>query len=186
MVAPRPRRHTVAAVVQHDTNPFELSVACEVFGLDRRSAMDRARDILRLVGLEDRERAYPSELSGGMQQRAALSRVLVVDPQIILMDEPFGAIDEFTRERLNLELLRIWEERGQTIIFVTHSIYEAVFLSTRVVVMAARPGRILAEVSIDEPHPRSDAWRVTQKFAAYAKQLSEHLAEASSRGAIDL
>jgi NitT/TauT family transport system ATP-binding protein len=102
------------------------------------------------------------------------------------MDEPFGALDEITRNRLDADLIQLWWKKKLTVIFVTHSIYEAVFLSTRVVVMAARPGRILAEVLIDEPHPRTDAFRVTQKFAAYAKQLSEHLAEASARGATDL
>jgi len=98
------------------------------------------------------------------------------------MDEPFGALDEITRARLDQEIRELWARRSLTVLFVTHSIYEAVFLSTRVVVMAARPGRVLAEVTIDEPHPRTDAFRVTQKFAAYAKQLSEHLAEASSLG----
>jgi NitT/TauT family transport system ATP-binding protein len=137
--------------------------------------MDRARDILRLVGLEDRERAYPSELSGGMQQRAALSRVLVVDPQIILMDEPFGAIDEFTRERLNLELLRIWEERGQTIIFVTHSIVEAVFLADRVVVMGTAPGRVLSVVDVPLPRPRSIELMKSPDFAGLVFGVREYL-----------
>jgi len=147
----------------------------EVFGLDRRSAVERARDILRLVGLEDRERAYPSELSGGMQQRAALSRVLVIDPQIILMDEPFGAIDEFTRERLNLELLRIWEERGQTIIFVTHSIIEAVFLADRVVVMGTAPGRVLSVVDVALPRPRSIELMKSPDFARVVFGVREYL-----------
>src|SRR5260221_5018699 len=125
----------------------------EVFGLERSSAIDKARGILRLVGLEGREGAYPRELSGGMQQRAALSRVLITDPPIILMDEPFGALDEFTRERMNLELLRIWSERGQTIIFVTHSINEAVFLSDRIVGMDTAPGRVLAVVDVPLARP---------------------------------
>ena len=147
----------------------------EVFGLDPRAATGKARDILRLVGLEDRERAYPRELSGGMQQRAALSRVLVIDPPIILMDEPFGALDEFTRERMNLELLRIWQERRQTIVFVTHSIAEAVFLSDRVVVMGTAPGRVLAVRDVPLERPRSIELMKSPQFAATVFELREYL-----------
>ena len=143
----------------------------EVFGLDRRSAMDRARDILRLVGLEDREGAYPSELSGGMQQRAALSRVLVVDPQIILMDEPFGAIDEFTRERLNLELLRIVAEVRATSLFVTHNITEAIFLADRVLVMTPRPGRLAGVVDVPFARPREIELQQTPEFNALVSEV---------------
>src|SRR5205807_5670030 len=137
----------------------------EVFGLERATAIDKARGILRLVGLEGREGAYPRELSGGMQQRAALSRVLITDPPIILMDEPFGALDEFTRERMNLELLRVWSERGQTIIFVIHSIAEAVFLADRVVVMGTSPGRVLSVVDVPLPRPRSIDLMKSPEFA---------------------
>jgi NitT/TauT family transport system ATP-binding protein len=147
----------------------------EVFGLDQRIATEKARSILRLVGLEDRERAYARELSGGMQQRAALSRVLVIDPPIILMDEPFGALDEFTRERMNLELLRIWQERGQTIIFVTHSIVEAVFLADRVVVMGTAPGRVLSIVDVPLPRPRSIDLMKSPEFAGAVFEVREHL-----------
>ncbi|TMI02981.1 MAG: ABC transporter ATP-binding protein [Betaproteobacteria bacterium] len=147
----------------------------EVFGLERRAATEKARDILRLVGLEGREGAYPRELSGGMQQRAALSRVLVIDPSIILMDEPFGALDEFTRERMNLELLRIWQERGQTIVFVTHSISEAVFLADRVVVMDTAPGRVLAVVDVPLPRPRSIDLMKSPEFAGKAFEVREYL-----------
>ena len=147
----------------------------EVFGLERTSAMDKARGILRLVGLEGREGAYPRELSGGMQQRAALSRVLITDPPIILMDEPFGALDEFTRERMNLELLRIWGERGQTIIFVTHSINEAVFLSDRIVVMGTAPGRVLAVVDVPLARPRSIEVMKSPEFARTAFEVREYL-----------
>jgi NitT/TauT family transport system ATP-binding protein len=154
--------------------------------IDKGIANSRVAEALALVGLSGFERHYPRQLSGGMQMRASIARALVTDPNLLLMDEPFGALDEITRNRLDADLIQLWWKKKLTVIFVTHSIYEAVFLSTRVAVMAARPGRILAEVAIDEPHPRTDAWRVTQKFAAYAKQLSEHLADASSRGATDL
>ena len=147
----------------------------EVFGLERAAAMDKARGILRLVGLDGREGAYPRELSGGMQQRAALSRVLITDPPIILMDEPFGALDEFTRERMNLELLRIWSERGQTIIFVTHSINEAVFLSDRIVVMDTLPGRVLAVVEVPLARPRSIEVMKSPEFARTAFEVREYL-----------
>jgi NitT/TauT family transport system ATP-binding protein len=153
---------------------------------DRTTADKRVEEALALVRLTGFERHYPRQLSGGMQMRASIARALVTDPNLLLMDEPFGALDEITRNRLDADLIQLWWKKKLTVIFVTHSIYEAVFLSTRVVVMAARPGRVLAEVPIDEPHPRTDAFRVTQKFAAYAKQLSEHLAEASARGATDL
>ena len=147
----------------------------EVFGLERAAAIDKARGILRLVGLDGREGAYPRELSGGMQQRAALSRVLITDPPIILMDEPFGALDEFTRERMNLELLRIWSERGQTVIFVTHSINEAVFLSDRIVVMDTLPGRVLAVVEVPLARPRSIEVMKSPEFAKTAFEVREYL-----------
>src|SRR5919204_3023660 len=147
----------------------------EVFGLERGAAIDKARGILGMVGLGGREGAYPRELSGGMQQRAALSRVLITDPPIILMDEPFGALDEFTRERMNMELLRIWSERGQTIIFVTHSINEAVFLSDRIVVMDTNPGRVVAVVDVPPRRPPPNAPLKSPEFARTAFEVREHL-----------
>jgi len=147
----------------------------EVFGQDRVAAAEKARGILGMVGLTGREDAYPRQLSGGMQQRAALSRVLITDPPIILMDEPFGALDEFTRERMNLELLRIWSERGQTIIFVTHSINEAVFLSDRIVVMDTQPGRVVAVVDVPLARPRSIETMKSPDFARKAFEVREYL-----------
>ena len=151
----------------------------DLAGSEKDAANQRVAEALALVGLTGFERHYPRQLSGGMQMRASIARALVTDPNLLLMDEPFGALDEFTRNRLDSDLIGLWWKKKLTVIFVTHSIYEAVFLSTRVVVMAARPGRVLKEVTIDEPHPRTDAFRVTQKFAAYAKELSELLAEAN-------
>jgi NitT/TauT family transport system ATP-binding protein len=154
--------------------------------MPRDQADARVADALALVGLTGFERHFPRQLSGGMQMRASIARALVTDPNLLLMDEPFGALDEITRNRLDADLIQLWWKKKLTVVFVTHSIYEAVFLSTRVAVMSARPGRIVKEVAIGEPHPRTDAFRVTQKFAAYAKELSELLADASARGATDL
>jgi NitT/TauT family transport system ATP-binding protein len=126
----------------------------EVQGIPRDKARARARDLLAMVGLSDFENKYPMELSGGMQQRAAISRALVHDPSILLMDEPFGALDAMTREQMNLDLLRIWRESGKTVVLITHSIPEAVFLGDRVVVMTPRPGRIARVVEVAIARPR--------------------------------
>ncbi len=141
-------------------------------------AAERVERALALVGLREFRHAYPRELSGGMQMRASIARALVTEPSLLLMDEPFGALDEITRARLDRELSDLWTREALTILFVTHSIYEAVFLSTRVFVMSPRPGRVVGEVAIDEPHPRADAFRVSAAFAGHCARLSAMLAAA--------
>ena len=141
---------------------------------DKRSA--RVSEMIDLVELEGFESHHPWQLSGGMQQRVSIARALSFDPALLLMDEPFGALDEMTRERLNLELLRIWDASGSTIVFVTHSIPEAVFLSTRVVVMSARPGRVAGIVEIDLPQPRTARTREEPRFFELVTEVRERLA----------
>ena len=157
--------------------PLDLEGAAAA-DADRR--VDRA---LALVGLEDFRRAYPRELSGGMQMRASIARALATEPSLLLMDEPFGALDEITRARLDRDLVELWARESLTILFVTHSIYEAVFLSTRVVVMSARPGRIVGEVRIDAAQPRHDDFRVSEDFARYCARLNAMLAAAAAEPA---
>jgi NitT/TauT family transport system ATP-binding protein len=141
-----------------------IALPLEMLGWDRGRRQQRVKELLRLVELDGFEGHHPWQLSGGMQQRVSIARALSFSPPLLLMDEPFGALDEMTRERLNLELLRIWEALGSTIVFVTHSISEAVFLSTRVVVMSPRPGRITDVVDIDLPQPRTNETREQPRF----------------------
>jgi NitT/TauT family transport system ATP-binding protein len=152
-----------------------ISLPLEMMGRDRRARQERVRELVELVELKGFEGHHPWQLSGGMQQRVSIARALSFDPSLLLMDEPFGALDEMTRERLNLELLRIWERSGSTVIFVTHSIAEAVFLSTRVVVMSARPGRIVGIVDIDLPQPRTGETREEPRFADLIREVRQLL-----------
>ena len=145
---------------------------------------EKARALLRLVGLSDFERKMPSELSGGMQQRASICRALITDPDILLMDEPFGALDALTREEMSLELLRIWQEQPKTIFFVTHSVPEAVLLADRVCVMTARPGQITEIIDVPLTRPRSYEQESLQEFQNCAKRIRQHIfgdASASAR-----
>ena len=162
-----------ASVMTNVRLPLDLA------GVPRAQAEARVREALKMVGLEKFETNLPRELSGGMQMRVSIARGLVTEPTLLLMDEPFGALDEITRNRLDSDLLDLWQARKLTVIFVTHSIYEAVYLSNRVVVMAARPGRIVDEVVIDEPYPRSADFRVSTAFSQYAKRLQDSLLRAS-------
>lgn len=147
----------------------------EIMGFPAAERKARAEAMLALVGLEKFARHYPWQLSGGMQQRVSIARALAFDPQLLFMDEPFGALDEITREKLNLELLRLWRDTGKTIIFVTHSIPEAVFLSTRVVVMTPRPGKIEAVIPVDLPQPRTFETRESVRFFELATLVREAL-----------
>jgi NitT/TauT family transport system ATP-binding protein len=154
-----------------------VELPLEVGGGGKRRGARDARELLDLVGLSGWEKAYPHELSGGMRQRVAIARALVNDPKLLLMDEPFGALDEITRDRLNEELLRLWENTGATILFVTHSIYEAAFLGQQVMLMAARPGRVREIVSVPLPNPRHIGMRETVQFVELAAHL-RHVLEA--------
>ncbi|HET8651616.1 MAG TPA: ABC transporter ATP-binding protein [Gaiellaceae bacterium] len=148
-----------------------IALPLETLRWDRRRRSERIAEMVELVELKGFEKHHPWQLSGGMQQRVSIARALSFHPPLLLMDEPFGALDEMTRERLNLELLRIWEQSGSTVVFVTHSIAEAVFLSTRVVVMSARPGRIVGIVDVDLPQPRGMETREEARFAELIREV---------------
>jgi NitT/TauT family transport system ATP-binding protein len=143
----------------------------EIVGLPMRAARERAHALLHMVGLQGFETKYPRELSGGMQQRAAIARAFIHDPKLILMDEPFGALDALTREQMNLELMRIWQASGKTIIFVTHDIQEAVFLASHCAVLTAGPARMAEYFPIELPFPRALPIKTTDEFGAYARRI---------------
>ncbi|MDH3498494.1 MAG: ABC transporter ATP-binding protein [Acidimicrobiia bacterium] len=152
-----------------------VELPLEIMDVSKSERIQTARDMLELVQLDQFEDHYPWQLSGGMQQRVAIARALAFRPSLLLMDEPFGALDEMTRERMQMELLRIWQETETTVVFVTHSIPEAVFLSTRVVVMSPRPGQITKIVDIDLPQPRVFETREDQRFFALLTRVRESL-----------
>jgi NitT/TauT family transport system ATP-binding protein len=181
----RPRR-AVGIVFQEPTlmawRTVEANVALplDVAGVPKGEAHRRARALLDLVGLSGFEEAYPAQLSGGMAQRVALARALVYDPRILLLDEPFGALDALTRERMGQELLRIWQAHRKTVVMVTHSVSEAVFLADRVLVLGPRPTSIVAEVEVSLPRPRTQEALGTPAFGALARRVREVLDRASA------
>lgn len=153
-------------------------------GVSRQEAKSRIDAQLAAVGLGDFDRAYPAELSGGMKMRASIARALVTRPKVLLMDEPFAALDEFTRQKLNADLLAWWQQQRLSLLFVTHSVFEAVFLSQRVLVMGARPGRVLADIPVAEPYPRGNDFRTSTRYAETCRRVTAAL-EAAHAPAVD-
>ncbi len=174
----------IGFVFQEPTLMPWASVAGNVYlplklaGSDKTAAMPRVREALARVGLDVFEKAYPRELSGGMKMRVSIARALVTEPKLLLMDEPFAALDEITRFRLNNDLLTLWATMRQTVVFVTHSVFESVYLSSRILVMTQRPGRIFADIPIDAPYPRDEAFRTSADYAAFCRKVSKALAAA--------
>jgi NitT/TauT family transport system ATP-binding protein len=180
--APQARRDHDYGMVFQDSVLFDwrtvsknVALPLELLGYDRAKRKERVEEMLRLVELQGFGDHHPWQLSGGMQMRVAIARALSFEPALLLMDEPFGALDEMTRERLNIELLEIWRRMQSTVVFVTHSISEAVFLSTRVVVMSPRPGRIAGTVDIDLPQPRTNDTREDPRFFELVTEVRELL-----------
>lgn len=174
-----------AALMPWATVQENVRLPLKLARLHRHQADAAVAEALKMVDLRGSERAYPRELSGGMKMRVSIARALVTKPEFLLMDEPFGALDEMTRSRLNSDLLDLWRQKQWTVLFVTHNIYEAVYLSQRVIVMAARPGRVVADVSIDAPYPRTEDFRTTPLFNEYCREISHALARAAGHDPID-
>jgi NitT/TauT family transport system ATP-binding protein len=161
-------------------NNVRLPLKLAGVAADKASA--RVGAALERVGLQDFSSVYPRELSGGMRMRVSIARALVTEPELLLMDEPFAALDEITRFKLNDDLLTMWQALGTTVVFVTHSVFESVYLSSRIAVMAARPGRVFTELAIDAPYPRGGDFRTSSEYAALCRRTSDALARAMAAG----
>ncbi len=188
-VTPVQSENRIGFVFQEPTLMPWANVFCNVLlplsvaGVPANEAYRQVVSVLDWVGLQEFSYAYPRELSGGMRMRASIARALVAKPELLLMDEPFAALDEITRFKLNDDLLRMWQTLRTTVIFVTHSVFESVYLSSRVVVMAARPGRVFAELAVDAPYPRDQDFRTSPEYAAFCRRASEALSGAMAAGA---
>jgi NitT/TauT family transport system ATP-binding protein len=185
---PMPRENRIGFVFQEPTlmpwtNVFNnVALPLALKGAPAAKSAERVDAVLGRVGLSAFKGAYPRELSGGMRMRASIARALVTEPQLLLMDEPFAALDEITRFKLNDDLLRMWQALRTTVVFVTHSVFESVYLSNRILVMAARPGRVVDELIIDAPYPRDSNFRTSAEYGAFCRRTSEALARAMAAG----